>query len=213
MAESISRKEAIAWLSGVLDGEGCIIAYWAAPSNGMIGPGMRVNVRFAGTHPTLIFKVTHILKSEGFKFCIAVSKRHEGFKTSADVVVSGKGSVGRLLRLLMPHLTEKKDQAELMLDLIEYRNSIAANKYKHGVEGTISCRLWEDPILLKKVEAIKTAKKNHASILQFSRTAGNEFGSQSSETLRRLLRFDEVMIKSDLHGDMQTMPEMSMAAH
>jgi len=212
MAETISRKEAIAWLAGILDGEGCIIAYWQKPNKDMAGPGVRVNVRFSGTHPTLIFKITHVLRSEGFKFCVAPHTRKGGFKSNAEVVVSGKVSVSRLLNLLSTHLTEKREQSELMLDLINYRNSLAKTGQQKGMVGSKPLGLFNDPIMRGKVDAISRAKKDHASVLEFSRRAGEEFGSQSSETLRRLLRFDEVMIKSDLHGDMQTAPEMC-AAH
>jgi len=212
VAESISRKEAIAWLAGILDGEGCIIAYWQKPSKGMVGPGVRVNIRFSGTHPTLVYRVTHVLKSEGFRFCVSPHKRKDGFKANAEIVVSGKASVARLLNLLYKHLTEKREQAELMLDLIDYRNSLAKTGQQKGMVGSKPLGLFNDPIMRAKVDAISTSKKNHPSVLKFSRRASEEFGSQSSETLRRLLRFDEVMIKSDLHGDMQTAPEMC-AAH
>ena len=211
MTETISRKEAIAWLAGLLDGEGCIHAYWQQPSNGMVGPGMRVRVNFSGTHPTLIHRITRILKSMKFKFCIATHSRGDKWKAYAEVIISGKSSVRRLLNMLLPYLTEKKEQAELMLDLISYRESLAKTGQVKGRTGSLPLGLHNDPQMRNKVDALREAKRNYTSILKFSRRAGEEFGSQSSETLRRLLRFDEVMIKSELHGDMQTTAEMTVA--
>ena len=201
VTKTISRKEAIAWLAGIIDGEGCIAPWWAYPTSGMVGPGLRVTVRIAGCNPLLIAKVTRVLKEcVGVGFNVATHPRKPGEKPSAEVVVAGKGRVKKLLTLVKPHLTEKLRQAELMLELIAYREGLAAGQVK-GAMGSKALGLKSNPVLVELFEAIKTAKSDHPSVLEYSRVASEEFGSQSSETLRRQLRLDEVMIKSDPCSD------------
>jgi hypothetical protein len=208
-AESISRKEAIAWLAGIIDGEGCIYANWQKPMKGMAGPGMRVFVNVSGTHPSLIAKVSRVYKLCELRFSIAVlTVRGNHTRPSANITVAGKGNVSKLLKILLPHLTEKKHQAELMLELIDYREQLAGTfDNRTGTLGSKPLYLWEDPIIVSFIDKLKKAKRDFPSMLLFSRQSGQEFGSQSSETLRSLLRLDEVKIKSELHGDMQSPAE------
>lgn len=209
--ETISRKEAIAWLAGVLDGEGCIAAYWQMTGKDMAGPGFRVMVKFSGAHPALIEKTTQVLKDIGVGFSVMVHKRkNPGEKATAEVVVAGKGRIRKLLNILCRHLTEKKRQAELMLELIAYRESLAQTGQQKGFLGSKPLGLYEDQKIQYLIVAIKEAKREPMDLFQFSRRPGEEFGSRSSETLRRRLRMGEVMIKSELHGDMQTAAEMTV---
>ena len=206
--KTISRKEAIAWLAGIIDGEGCIAAVWAAPTNGMVAPGLRVLIRIAGCNPLLIARATRILiRCCGVGFCVVTHPRFVGEKPSAEIVIAGKGRVKKLLTLVKPYLTEKLRQAELMIELIAYRQGLAAGQVR-GVLGSKPLGLQSNPVVVELVQAIKDAKRNHPSVLEFSRIAGEEFGSQSSETLRRQLRLDEVMIKSDPGSDVGSAAEM-----
>lgn len=214
--ETISRKEAIAWLAGVLDGEGCIYAFWQKETKGMIGRGMRVAVQTSGTHPALIAKVTRVLLLLGIGFNIhpvRKDKYNENWRTCATVMVTGKGRVRKLLEAVLPHLTEKRSQAELVLKLIDYRESLPKAGERSHVRygGSFPMHLSKDPVMIHLVDRITKAKKEYPSVLEFSRRPNEEFGSQSSETLRRQLRSNEVKIKSELHGDMQTAQETSVA--
>jgi hypothetical protein len=173
----------------------------------MVGPGLRVGVRVAGCHPALIAKVTRVYKLVGIGFCVVTHARQEG-KASADVVVAGKGRVRKLLLLIKPHLTEKRYQAELMLELIAYREGLAAGQVR-GAVGSKPLGLKSNPVIVEAVEAISRAKREHASVLDFSRRPGEVFGSRSSETLRRQLRLHEVMIKSEPDSDAGTAAEMT----
>ena len=175
----------------------------------MVGPGLRVTVRIAGCNPLLIARVTRVLKRcVGVGFCVVTHPRNPGEKPSAEVVVAGKGRVRKLIMLIKPYLTEKLRQAELMLELIAYREGLAAGQVK-GAIGSKALGLQSNPVLVDLVQAIKDAKRNHPSVLEFSRVASEEFGSQSSETLRRQLRLDEVMIKSDPGSDVGSAAEMT----
>ena len=210
MAETISRKEAIAWLAGIIDGEGCIHAFWAKQQPHMTGPGMRINVLVGGCHPAMIARVTQVLKACGVGFCVQVFKPAGGRKPAAQVVIAGKGRVRKLLELVMIHLTEKRRQAELALELINYRESLAGGAI-YGASRKDKIRLCDDPTIIGLIEEIRTAKNEFPNVLDFSRRPGEELGSQSSETIRHRLRDSEVMIESELHGDMQTMAETTMA--
>jgi hypothetical protein len=206
--ETISRKEAIAWIAGLLDGEGSIYAYWAPPTNGMVGPGMRVGVKISGTHPALIARCTQVLKALFVGFSVVAHKGHaEGNRASAEVIIAGKGRVKKLLLLVFKFLTEKREQAQTMLELIAYREGLAAGQVK-GKAGSETLGLWNDPILKAGVQALSDQKRDfRVSVLDCSRQPGEVLGSQSSETIRRQLRLDEVMIESELHSDVQSTTE------
>lgn len=205
--ETISRKEAIAWLAGIIDGEGCIYAFWAKQQPYMKGPGMRINVLIGGCHPAMLAKVTKVLCACNIGFCYQVAQRKAGNKrkTALSVVIAGKTRVKKLLELVIPHLTEKLRQAELALELINYREGLTDT---FGPDRKNKKALWEDQKIVDLIREIKILKNVFPDILSFSRSPSKEFGCQSSETLRRQLHGNEVMIKSELHGDMQTVAEM-----
>jgi hypothetical protein len=206
--ETISRKEAVAWLAGIMDGEGCVHAFWAKQMPHMTGPGMRVNVLIGGCHPELIARVTQVLKAVEVGFNLQAFTPSGGRKPAAQVVIAGKGRVKKLLLLLMPYLTEKRHQAKLALELIAYREGLAGNLiYGKSREGKIG--LHNDPVIVEGIAKIKAAKQDVPNMLQFSRQSNQVLGSQSSETLRRLLRIDEVMIKSEPDSDARSAAEMT----
>lgn len=183
-AETISRKDVCsAYLAGIVDGEGCIHARFAAQTNPAARNRntLRIAVSVYNTHPALIKRVTECLVMLDVPFTVSAGQR-VAERPGASVNVEGKGRVFNLLQTLLPYLTAKKSQAELVLELIAYRESLAVRAY--GIKGRFEgMNLQEDETIQKYLKQISAEKKNYASVLDFPRKPNLVFG-ESSTTLR-----------------------------
>lgn len=206
--ETISRKEAIAWLAGIMDGEGTIHAFWGKQQAHMTGPGMRVNVLIGGCNPRLLHRVSTFLQQLEVGFSSQAFKPRGGRKQALQIVIAGKGRVKKFLELVSPYLTEKRDQALLALKLIEYRESL---NHTYGVQGEKKYTLHEDPTIISLIQHIKDDKVKDYGIHKLSRKPSEELGGQSSETIRRQLGIIPVMIESDPCSDVRTLAETTKA--
>lgn len=128
---SISRevnKEEIAWMAGIWDGEGCLRA--VIQKNRKNGnPTLHVEAFVKNTDVLMIRKISNVLYKASIKFCFFLQKAYRdntgtSHKKIVVIKVSGKGNVWKLLTLMFPYLITKRHQASLMLELIEYRDSL-----------------------------------------------------------------------------------------
>ena len=202
-AKSISKKDVLAGcLAWAIEGEGCISAAWRMQTNPAYKGDNTLTTRVTihNTHPLFITDITKMLCELGIKFCVVLQKGPKATRHGISICILGKGRVKKLLNLIMPYLASKKRRAELVLELIDYRESLAIkgmeSKGRYG-----KMHLWEDPKILELLTAIKEEIHNYPSVLNCSRKASAVF-NESSETLRFPREINE-MIKSDLHGDMQ----------
>ncbi len=177
-AESISRKDInLSWLGGIIDGEGCIFAGFR---NIQEDNNLTVRVTVYNTHPFIIRKVTEVLLENEIPFYISAPCGPKKSKPGVTVIIGGKGRVKKLLSIVIPYLYSKRKRAELVIQLIEYRESLAAPGKKatwHGVS------LQGEPTIKAMVESIRDEVHNYPSVLGFSRQSNQLFG-ESSETLR-----------------------------
>ena len=183
---SISRKELSAvWLAAAIDGEGCIAANWWKQTDprqaGMGRKCLRVSVKVYNTHPLFVRKVTECLVELGIRFSVSgQAERKTGDRPGVTVCIESMGQLRKLLPEITPYLTAKKRQAELALQLLEYRESLAINQ--RGVKGRFgNLDLTTDERLLWLVSEIKREKHDFPSVFSFSRKSNEVFGL-SSET-------------------------------
>jgi len=164
------EENKISWMSGIWDGEGCIRAFF---SKNRINqkPNLCVEAFVKNSDVLMIKKISHILYDSKIKFCFFLSKPRRDkngicHKPMISIKVAGKGNVWKLLTLMFPHLSTKKKQAYLVLQLIEYRESL-------GYHGTAKCngcgnqkaswngKLITDDIKIRQlVDQIKFEKDN-----------------------------------------------------
>lgn len=177
--ESISRKDSAAlWLAGAVEGEGCMYAYWGV--TGRKTPAFRVALAIANTHPAFIRKVTECLVALEVGFYITVasaSSKKQSKRDIAQVVVEGQGRLKTLLQMLLPHLACKKAQAEVLLQALAYREHLALQFSGNNGKNCGGMDLTHDEILQKAVVEVARLKREHPSVLEFSRQAGKVFGS------------------------------------
>lgn len=110
----------VAWLAGVLDGEGSI-SYSQNSARGMA----QVNISFHNTSIVLLEKVCAVLASLSVAFSVLDkgrglrSKAH--WKPAFTVKVSGSKHALALLHAVAPHLTAKLDEALCVIEYLEWR--------------------------------------------------------------------------------------------
>jgi hypothetical protein len=151
-----------------------------------------VTVTIANTHHLLIRKVTECLLELGVPFNVPGSARRarpgRKERSMVQLVVEGKGRMFKLLPAIIPYLSCKRRQAELALELIQYRESLAiAGRESKGRFGLLNLR--DDPKINWYIAQIKREKWEFPDILTFSRMPNALFG-ESSETLRPPASFE-----------------------
>jgi len=154
--QTISKEIAkLAWLAGAIEGEGSFGMYICS------GHKLRTNhdrqevqirtvISIVNSDVRFIKKASEVLFDFGVNFYFSL-RRHESTRNMLILVVEGKGNCAKLIKLLIPYLYSKLDQAQLMLDLIEYRKSINCGK---------SYDLMKDTRLIQGVNELKTLKSN-----------------------------------------------------
>ncbi len=152
MLESISREVDKAWLAGFLDGEGCITAWFYTCKPPRRGLQFVVRVHFSNNDAIIIRKSSEILSSMQIGYCYQLQKRkNEKHNTGIVLTVNGKGRIKKLLNNLMPYLTGKKEQAEIMLKVIDRREEMTRPRKKGKY-------LTDDVILVSLVKDLRKAK-------------------------------------------------------
>lgn len=154
--QSISRDIAkLAWLTGAIEGEGSFGMYLCKghkvrTNHGRDEVQIRTVISIVNSDVRFIKKASEILFDFGVSFYFSL-RRHTETRNMLSLVVEGKQNCKKLINLILPYLYSKKDQAQLMLDLIEYRSSINIGK---------SYDLLKDTRLFQGIENLKLLKSN-----------------------------------------------------
>ncbi len=177
--EQISREQ-LGWLAGIIDGEGCIVAGWRyykpnSDSGKYKHHKARVNMytwlTISNSDVRLLKRVSEIYKMiSGVGFCYTTAKLKAEGRWIINLNTIGRGSTRKVLELVLPHLTAKKSQAETMIELIDYRESL-------GYLGrSVKDRpyLQDDPCIVLYIERLHRLKKEFASLPSETRRRANQ---------------------------------------
>jgi hypothetical protein len=121
--QAISREEVadMAWLAGILDGEGTMhLVALTEGSHGYVRPYVQIAV--SNTNPYLIQKITRIWERQNVKFSIGLLKRKPR-RDYLSITTTGLGSAKKVLGAVLPYLTAKKAQAVCLLSYIAWRET------------------------------------------------------------------------------------------
>lgn len=167
--ESISRKDPeLAWLAGFIDGEGCLSAYIDKQSMRLKNGGNKVldlKVKVTNTHMPTIKKISEIYKKHGIGFYYATNSVRF---SALEINVDGMGRIKKLLTLLLPYLETKLYQAELMIELVNYRQSLGFGRKSENI--------LENKKIEEIVETIKSEKKIRWNPIGLKRQANEVLG-------------------------------------
>ena len=145
----------LAWLAGIIDGEGCISVYYSQKPrrhrDGHLERRLEPFVTITNTNEWIIREVQDIAKLIGVEWNVQLSVDRKKPDRKPCWTISFKASIraAKLLMAVMPYLVGKKRQAELVLELIKHRRNIIkfghlARRHGHSLLDDKSIRLAED---------------------------------------------------------------------
>jgi hypothetical protein len=115
-------NERLAWLAGIIDGEGHMSAKMRPPGRGRRGRTVAFQVNVRNTDAGMIREVCAILDAIGVGYFVGCYRqRHGNYKPLHSVTVAGRPRAMRLLTTVMPWLVTKRPHAELILKIAERR--------------------------------------------------------------------------------------------
>ena len=143
----------IAWLAGLVDGEGCLSYYSRASKNPKHNRGYTPRLSISMFTPEAITKAA---KMVGAKSVITRTLYRTNKRTCYTVNASGP-RLRILLEGLLPYLTTKKEQAEILLDALYMVQPVRAGRLPGGAYS----RLTEEDLALREGYnlALKAAKR------------------------------------------------------
>lgn len=118
----ISREVDLAWLAGIIDGEGAMSAALKMTSGRFY---LDVKVRVYNTDVRMIRKIARIYVENGIKFFYNINaKRKAHYKNQLGICIGTKGSSLRILEAVKPYLANKQEWAQAIIDIIGFVNSL-----------------------------------------------------------------------------------------
>lgn len=132
----------LAWLAGIIDGEGWI---HVGITNSRTGRFIAYRVRVSNTDPAMMNEIMSILDVIGVRYSHGAVKQRSVLphhKPQTYIDIAGMTRVSAILEHLLPYLVTKRERALLTLRLIKHRRS-HIGKHK-GYSGHM--RLADDPL-------------------------------------------------------------------
>lgn len=125
--QSTSREVDLAWLAGIIDGEGNLHALVQEKNSGegrlkFLCP----KVRITNTDVRMIQRISEIYVREGLTFFYALNtvsrykNKKETWRDQLEITIGSQHGVAKVLRLVMPYLVNKRGYASIFLELIEW---------------------------------------------------------------------------------------------
>jgi hypothetical protein len=106
----------IAWLAGIVDGEGCICGHWGNRGRYATGGSLSVEIRIEATSAVMISKVQQICQSVGIIVSVDLNRwRPKATKPACRVNVRRREAVVKFLEMIRPYLVVKAAEADLVL--------------------------------------------------------------------------------------------------
>ena len=151
---SISREVDLAWLAGIIDGEGALSVELKLAENG--NAYLLPKVRVYNTDVRMIQKIARIYTEMNVVFFYNLnSKRKEHYKNQLGICVTSQGSCLKVLEAAAPHLANKQELARVMVEIIKLVKGLPKG-------GNVKRSDYDkDPVLLKLMEQWNSAKVFH----------------------------------------------------
>ena len=116
---SISREVDLAWLAGIIDGEGCLSLDLKLAGNGK--PYLSAKVRVINTDVRMIQKCARVYIDLNVVFYYSIHRRTQAhYKDQTAIIVSSQGSSLKILEAIWPYLANKQATAKVMSDILRF---------------------------------------------------------------------------------------------
>jgi hypothetical protein len=166
LVRSISREADLAWLAGIMDGEGCLSLNMKVAHNGK--RYLQPKIRVFNTDVRMIQKIARIYCAENVVFFYALGRRIKPhYKDQLAIIVSSQGSCRKVLKMVLPYLANKKHTAEAMLYVLSHVQSLpkGGNTVAHDYES--------DGVFVDLLSKYEEAKNLHIEPSTTTRRAGS----------------------------------------
>ena len=112
------QKTDLAWLAGIIDGEGCFTIYVNHRNDANV-PSISANLTITNSNGLLLNRCKEILDSLEIKYLYNDPKNgHQQGRRVMRIRVKNYSSLQRLTELLLPFLVGKADNAKVVLDFV-----------------------------------------------------------------------------------------------
>lgn len=162
----ISREVQLAWLAGIIDGEGNLdFSVQEKPCGQGRSSYLCPKVRITNTDLRMIKRVSEIYVAENLVFFYALNKvsRYKGkkptWKDQMEITISSQGSVSKLLQSVHPYLVNKQRMAELMVEIIGW---VQAQPMR-GRMSIEKANYTESPEFQRRIELMRDERKWYAN--------------------------------------------------
>jgi len=161
MVETISREQ-LAWLAGIIDGEGSIEVGWTNQYNKdkSVIPSkmMYCRIKIANNDVFMVREVSRIFKGIGVGFSFRTFKRKDRVHWTMSIKTQGKGNCKKVLKAIYPYLITKIQQADKMLEIIAYRESVGYGGFRARYNPNYK-PLDQDETLIRLIQELRDLKK------------------------------------------------------
>jgi len=107
----------LAWLAGIIDGEGCFCIFTNNRGNGSINPSISANLTITNSNCLLLNRCREILDALEIKYIYQDPKNgHQRGRRVMRVKIQNYSSLQRLIELTLPYFVGKAEQAKLVLE-------------------------------------------------------------------------------------------------
>lgn len=150
---TISRKDEetdAAWLAGIIDGEGSLLLAKRCGTAAKTSKTFRVRFVVGSCDVLMIRKIKQIFDYHGIKYHIGfIFKRKALHNNDCRITCETYCGLKRILKLVIPYLTTKKEKALFLLSYIEYRESKGKLKIENRLKTNVEeesdwMRRWKD---------------------------------------------------------------------
>jgi hypothetical protein len=125
------RDVDLAWLAGIIDGEGCFSIYSVSRKDADT-PSPSANLTITNSNCLLLNRCKEILDAYNIKYLYHDPKNgHQRGRRVMRIRVKNYSSMRTLIELVLPFLVGKADQARVMLEFV----SLAGERGKLGLQG------------------------------------------------------------------------------
>lgn len=102
----------LAWLAGIVDGEGCIYGHWSNRGRHSTGGNVSVEIRIEATSSRMITRAAEICDALGIPISIDIGRlRKTSTKSSNRLNIRKRVAVVAFLRAILPYLQVKDHEA------------------------------------------------------------------------------------------------------
>ncbi len=129
----VDRKIMLGWLSGIIDGEGCVGLYNIKRNiKGKRNVPMIIPViAIVNTNIKLINEIESILDMFNIVYYTCKRKsKNKNWKPSYNIDIRSKVNCKKLLNLITDHLVIKKNQAEIVLEFCNKKEHVYSERIK-----------------------------------------------------------------------------------